>query len=92
MLEGKGLIIHMVLALYSILLAVLKWRPANGVVYTFAKMCVKSFFFSISPHKTSNTFQLLLISDAMRPEDGSCLDKVKEIYISPIKILALKSR
>ena len=82
MLEGKGLIIHMVLAMYSILLAVLKWRPANGVVYTFAKMCVKSFF-PISPHKTSNTFQLLLISDAMRPEDGSCLDKVKYIYIYP---------
>ena len=61
MLEGKGLTIHMVLAMYSILLAVLKWRPANGVVYTFAKMCVKSFF-PISPHKTSNTFQLLCIS------------------------------
>ena len=61
MLEGKGLIIHRVSAMYSILLAVLKWRLANGVVYTFAKMCVKSFlfFFSISPHKISNTFQLL---------------------------------
>ena len=44
MLEGKELIIHMVLATYSILPAVLKWRPANGVVYTFAKMCVKSIF------------------------------------------------
>ena len=32
----------MVLAMYSILPAVIKWRPANGVVYTFAKMCVKS--------------------------------------------------
>ena len=66
MLEGKGLIIHMVLATYSILPAVLKWRPAHGVVYTFAKMCVKSFF-SDSPHKTSYTFQLIQISDAMRP-------------------------
>ena len=28
-----------------ILSAVFKWRPAKGVVYTFAKMCVKSFFF-----------------------------------------------
>ena len=44
MLEGKGLIIRMVLAPYSILPAVLKWRPANGVVYTFAKMCVKLIF------------------------------------------------
>ena len=64
MLEGKGLIIRMVLAMYSILPAVLKWRPANGVVYNFAKMCVKSIF-PIFPHKTSYTFQLLQISDAM---------------------------
>ena len=44
MLKGKGLIIHMVLATYSILPAVLKLRPANGVLCTFAKMCVKSIF------------------------------------------------
>ena len=44
MLGGKGLIIHMVKATYSTLPAVLKWRPANGVVYTFAKMCVNSIF------------------------------------------------
>ena len=79
MLEGKGLIIHMVLAMYSILTAVLKWRPANGVVCTFAKLCVKSIF-QISSDKTSNTFQLIQISDAMRPEDDSCMDKVKEMY------------
>ena len=84
----------MVLAMYSILLAVLKWRPANGVVYTFAKMCVKSFFFRFLLIKQVilSNYIVLLISDAMRPEDGSCLDKVKEIYISPIKILAPKSR
>ena len=35
----------MVLAMYSILPAVIKWRPTNDVVYTFAKMCVKSIFF-----------------------------------------------
>ena len=79
MLEGKELIIHMVLAKYSILPAVLKWRSANGLVYTFAKMCVKSIF-PISSHKTSYTFQLLQISDAMRPEDDSCTDKMKEMY------------
>ena len=56
-------------------------RPANVVVYTFAKMCrVKPIFFPISSHKTSYTFQLLQISDAMRPEDDSCTDKVKEMY------------
>ena len=33
----------------------------------------------ISSHKTSYTFQLLQISDAMRPEDDSCTDKVKEM-------------
>ena len=44
MLEGKGLIIYMVLTMYFILSAVLKWQPANGVVYTFAKMCLKSIF------------------------------------------------
>ena len=79
-LEGKGFIIHMVLATDSILPAVLKWRLANGIVYTFAKMCVKSIFFPISSHKTSNTCQLLQFSDAMRPEDDSCTDKVIEMY------------
>ena len=68
MLEGKEFFIHMVLSTYSILSAVLKWRPANGVVCTFSKMCIKSIFFR---------FQ---ISDAMRPEDDSCMDKVKEMY------------
>ena len=70
---------HMVYATYSTLLAVLKWRPANGVVSTFAKMCVISIF-PISSLKTSYTFQLLQISDAMRPVDDSCTDKVKEMY------------
>ena len=37
-------------------------------------------FFPISSHKTSYTFQLLLISNAMRPEDDSCTDKVKGMY------------
>ena len=79
MLEGKGLIIYMVLTMYFILSAVSKWRPANGVVYTFAKICVKSIF-PISSHKTSYTFQLLKIPGAMRPLDDSCTDKVKEMY------------
>ena len=79
-LKEKELIINMVLVTYSILATVLKWRPANGVVYTFAKMCVKSIFFPISSHKTSYTFQQLQISDAMRPEDDSCTDKVKAMY------------
>ena len=66
---------HMFLETYSILPAVLKWGPANGEVCTFAKMCAKSIFFS---HKTS--FKLLQLSDALRPEDDSCMDKVKEMY------------
>ena len=37
-------------------------------------------FFMNSSHKTSFTFQLLQLSDAMRPEDDSCMDKVKEMY------------
>ena len=37
-------------------------------------------FFSISSHKTNYTFQLLLISDAMKPEDYLCTDKVKGMY------------
>ena len=75
MLEGKGLIIYMVLTMYFILPAVFNRRPANGIVYTFAKI--------LSP-KTSYTFQLLQISDAMRPEDDSCTDKVKEMYMYPL--------
>ena len=43
-LAEKEFIINMVLVTYSILATVLKWRPANGVVYTFAEMCVKSIF------------------------------------------------
>ena len=78
MLEEKGLIMHMLLVTYPILTAVLKWGPANGVVYTFAKMCVKSIFPHFS-HKTSFTFQLIQLSDAMRP-DASCMDKEKEMY------------
>ena len=42
--KEKELIISMVLVTNSILATVLKWRPANGVVYTFAMMCVKSIF------------------------------------------------
>ena len=76
MLEGKGLIMRMLLATYSILPAALKWGPANGVVCTFAKMCVKSFFPNLS-YKSSFSFQLLQLSDAMKPEDDSCMDKVK---------------
>ena len=44
-LKEKELIIKMVLVEYSILTTVSKWQPANGVVYNFAKMCVKSIFF-----------------------------------------------
>ena len=65
---------YMLLAMYSILSPVLKWCPANGVVCTFAKMCVKSIF----SHKTSFTFELLQLSDAMRPEDDSCMDKMPD--------------
>ena len=44
-LKERELIINKVLVANSILATVLKWRPANGVVCTFAKMCVKSIFF-----------------------------------------------
>ena len=63
---------------YFILPAVLKWGPANGVVYTFAKICVKAHFPDFS-HITSFTIQILYLSDAMRPEDDSCMDKEKEM-------------
>ena len=76
-LKEKELIINRVLVTYSILATVLKWRPANGVVCTFAKMCENRFFPFFS-HKTSYTFQQLQISDAMRPEDDSYTDKVKK--------------
>ena len=35
-------------------------------------------------HKTIFTFQLLQLSDAMRPEDDVCMDKVKEMYARSI--------
>ena len=73
LLEGKELVICMVLTMYFILSAVLKRRPANGVDMR------KIYFFPISSHKTGYTFQLSLISDAMRLEDDSCTDKVKEM-------------
>ena len=66
-----------------------KWGPANGVVYTFAKICVKSFFHVFS-HKTRFTIQLIQLSDAMRPEDGSCMDKVNELY-SRLKFYHVKA-
>ena len=52
-----------------------KWRS----IY-FRQDMRKIDFFTISSHKTSYTFQLLQISDAMRPEDDLCMDKVKEMY------------
>ena len=42
-------------------------------------MCVKSFSFVCFLKKLSFTIQLLQLSDAMRPEDDSCLDNVKEM-------------
>ena len=52
-----------------------KWR----CIY-FRQDVRKIDFFPISSLKSSNTFQLLQISDAMRPEDDSFTDKVKEMY------------
>ena len=80
-LKEKELIINMVLVTYSILATVLKWRPTNGVVYIYFRQDVRKIdFFPISSNETSYTFQQLQISDAMRPEDDSCSDKVKEMY------------
>ena len=52
-----------------------KWRSIN-----FRQDVRKIDFFPISSHKTSYTFQLLQISDAMKPDDDSCMDNVKEMY------------
>ena len=68
---------RMLLVTYSILLALLKWRPANCAAYSFINSCVKSFFAKFS-YKTSFTFQLFQLADAMGLEDESCLDKVKK--------------
>ena len=64
---------------YSILLASLKWRPANCAAYSFINSCVKLFFSKIS-YKTSVTFQLFQLADAIGLEDESCMDKVKKMY------------
>ena len=64
MLDEKGLIIHMVLVTYSILPALFKRRPANGIVYTFANMCVKSIFFRfllIKQVSLSNGYNLAML-------------------------------
>ena len=47
-------------------------------MYTFAKICLKSFSSDFS-HHTSFTFQLLLRFDAMRPDVDSCMGKTKEM-------------
>ena len=55
---------YMLLAMYSILSPVLKWCPANGVVCTFAKMCVKSIFsdfFLIKQVSLSNCYNFLML-------------------------------
>ena len=52
-----------------------KWRS----IY-FRQDVRKIDFFTFSSLKTSYTFQLLQMFDAMRPEDDSCTDKVKEMY------------
>ena len=70
----------MLLVIYSILLASLKWQPANCAAYSFINSCVKSIFFSKISYKTSVTFQLFQLVDAMGLEDESCIDKVKEMY------------
>ena len=80
MLKGKGLIIHIVLVTYSILAALLKWRlDGKWRSIHFRQDVRKIDFFPIFSHKTSYTFQLLQFSDAMRPEDDSCRDKMKEM-------------
>ena len=57
-------------------MATSKWRSID-----FRQDVRKIVIFSISSKKkTSYIFQLLQISDAMRPEDDPCTDKVKEMY------------
>ena len=63
MLEGKGLIIHMILAMYSITAGCIKMATGKWRSIYFRQDVRKIIFFQFSPHKTSNTFQLLCISD-----------------------------
>ena len=81
MMEGKRLAMHTctLKAIYSILAAVLKFGPTNGILYILDKMCLNRFFPN-SSHLTSFTFQLIHISHAMIPEDDSCMDKVTKMY------------
>ena len=45
MLEGKGLIMHILLVSFSILPAVLKWGPAKGVVHVYLCQDVRKIIF-----------------------------------------------
>ena len=56
---------HMLLATYSILPAVLKWGPANGVVYTFAKMCIRSIFSCLAVKNLLQLLKSLTCEDAL---------------------------
>ena len=46
----------------------------------FHQLLRKIIFFSKISYKTSVTFQLFQLVDAMGLEDESCMDKVKEMY------------
>ena len=41
---------------------------------------VRKVALSIFSHKTSFTIQMVQLSEAMRPEDDSCMGKVKECF------------
>ena len=49
-----------------------KWRSI------YFRQDVHKVYYSECSSKESSTFQLLQLSDAMRPEDDSCIDKVKK--------------
>ena len=46
----------------------------------FHQLLRKIIFYSKNSYKTSVTFQLFQLADAMGLEDESCMDKVKEMY------------
>ena len=51
----------------------------NGSALSLNSGCGR--YFPNFSHKARFTFQMLQLSDGMRPEDDSCIDKVKKMYL-----------
>ena len=76
---GEGLIILMLFGRNSVYQALKKRYPAKHVAHGSASSypAYNDIFRDIS-QKTNISSQLLLVSDAMGPNDDSCMDKQKE--------------